>query len=348
MYNNSFSNSFIIQKNSFSFIRLICCLIVIYEHSVALSHSAWINLHLAPFAVKTFFILSGFWVTFSLLKSSSIKEYTKKRLIKIFPKYWAVIIFTAFSFVFVSSFSVKKYFLDAVLWKYIFVNFMTLNFLQPSLPGVFEGLPFEGAVNGALWTIKIELCFYLFLPIIFFVLFKVKEKLKCKNGESIILIIIFISSVCFSCVVEYFCLHYNFSQSLKTLFPAFLTYFISGMIFCLYWKIIEKNLNKMIIPSFVLLFLVNYFDIRIVPYIITPIALSIVVIWFATRLVFAEKIMHYDYSYEMYLVHYPLVMLFVQYNFFENNFCLAFFAVIGLTFLFSYVLKRTFEIIIKL
>lgn len=64
------------KENAFNFLRLICALIVIYEHSVLLSGSKILPcMGLREIAVNVFFILSGFWVTQSYLRSSSVKEY---------------------------------------------------------------------------------------------------------------------------------------------------------------------------------------------------------------------------------------------------------------------------------
>ena len=130
---------------------------------------------ISSICVKVFFILSGFWVTVSLLRSVSIKEYAFKRCKKILPPYWTVVIAEALLLCVFSRFSARNYFTDAGFWKYLVANLSTLNFLHPSLPGLFEGLPLNGAVNGALWTIKIELAFYVCLPFVLWLLN------NCKN-----------------------------------------------------------------------------------------------------------------------------------------------------------------------
>lgn len=66
------------KNNSFTAIRMILCFIVVYEHAIILGHLDFVNFDLRTMAVEGFFCISGFWVTISLLKSNSIKEYFKK------------------------------------------------------------------------------------------------------------------------------------------------------------------------------------------------------------------------------------------------------------------------------
>ena len=53
--------------------------------------------------------------------------------------------------------------------RYLGWNLAFLNFMEPALPGVFEANRFT-EINGALWTLKIEVMFYLVLPLLALVL----------------------------------------------------------------------------------------------------------------------------------------------------------------------------------
>lgn len=164
------------RDNAFNFLRLICALIVIYEHSVLLSGNDLLPcLGFRVIAVNVFFILSGFWVTQSYLRSVSIKEYVNKRCKKIFPLYITVVILSAILLVFFSKLSAKNYFTNIDFYRYLIANLSTLNFIHPTLPGVFEGLALGGSVNGSLWTIKVELGFYVILPFIIYLTNKVSR-----------------------------------------------------------------------------------------------------------------------------------------------------------------------------
>lgn len=152
------------KENGFTAIRIFCALIVVYEHFIILTGVNLPMFELRGIAVNVFFILSGFWVTRSLYTSKSLLEFYKKRVKKIFPAYLTVVFAAAILLVFISTLTIRQYFTDSGFWKYLVANISTLNFIHPSLPGVFNGEP----VNGSLWTIKVELGFYIILPLIAF------------------------------------------------------------------------------------------------------------------------------------------------------------------------------------
>lgn len=335
MYNNLIPPN-VSKQNSFHFIRLVCCLIVIYEHSVGLSGGGYLNLQLASTAVATFFILSGFWVAISLLHSESIKEYTIKRIKKIFPPYITVVIVFALLLSVFSTLSPKAYFLNAGFWKYLLANLSTLNFFQTSLPGVFEGLPLKGAVNGALWTIKVELAFYLVLPILMLVI----NKCKYKYTRGGVLISMYFISVLYIILCHLLSSIKPAFSPLENQFPAFLGYFTCGLAFALFWEDFQKILNYVLLPSLIIYIICHHIDNYLLSALILPIVLSCLVFWIATRFCFLGKIITQDFSFGMYLVHFPIVMLFIQQGYFISCWGLAFCSILCLSFTASYILKR--------
>ncbi len=189
------------KSNSFNFLRLVCCLIVIYEHCVVLSGVNFPCYDLRGIAVKVFFILSGFWGTQSFLKSDSIKEYAIKRFKKILPQYWMVVLVCAVGLSAFSVLPLREYFCNSVFYKYLAANILTLNFIQPNLPDVFECLDLNGSVNGSLWTIKIEIGFYILLPFIVFAVKSLREKFN-GGGTNVLF---FLHCMCFPFCTRFLC-----------------------------------------------------------------------------------------------------------------------------------------------
>ena len=176
------------KDNSFNFLRLVCCLIVIYEHCVVLSGVNFPCYDLRGIAVNVFFILSGFWVTQSFLKSGLIKNYTIKRCKKILPQYWLVVLICAVGLSVFSALPLHKYFISGSFYKYLAANIFTLNFIHPNLPGVFEGL----ALNGS----------YILLPFIVFAVKKLHEKF---NGGGDINVLCLPHCICFPFCTRFLC-----------------------------------------------------------------------------------------------------------------------------------------------
>ncbi len=190
-----------LKDNSFNFLRLMCCLIVIYEHCVVLSGVNLPCYDLRGIAVNVFFILSGFWVTLSFFKSDSVKKYVAKRAKKILPQYWLVVLVCAVGLSAFSVLPLREYFCNASFYKYLVANIFTLNFIHPNLPGVFEGLALNGSVNGSLWTIKVEIGFYILLPFIVFVVKNLREKIN-GGGTNVLCLL---RCICFLFCTRFLC-----------------------------------------------------------------------------------------------------------------------------------------------
>ena len=314
------------KDNCFTAIRLFCSLIIIYEHCVVLAKLNYVNIDLSAFAVPIFFILSGFWVSISFLRSESISLYFIKRLKKIFPFYITVVLFSAILLSFVSKLSLEEYFKSKELYKYIFSNLLTLNFLQPSLPGTFEGIGNE-AVNGSLWTIKIEICFYLLLPIIMYICSRFK-----KFGRNIFLSCLYIISILYEPIGT----KLNIPTVLLHQMPAYLCYFICGILIVFNWDFFKKYIYYITTIAFLVFVLSVIFKIQF----LIPITLGIIIFFIGIKVKFLSFIKK-DYSYTIYLVHFPIIMCFLNYGFFENSIILSIIGIYGISFSVSYLLECT-------
>ena len=74
-------------------------------------------------------------------------------------------------------------------------NLCFLKFLQPDLPGVFhDGRFVTSAVNGALWTMKVEWCLYLTVPVVAWIC----SRRHFKRSHTIVFSLIIVGSVIYS------------------------------------------------------------------------------------------------------------------------------------------------------
>ena len=146
-----------LAKNNFDLLRLLFAGTVCLVHAHALSGYDQLEIISrflsSTIAVDAFFVVSGFLIFMSYERSSSLASYAGKRVRRIYPAYFTIVMSCALGLVVVTTLQPGQYF--SIDWfKYVFWNLSFLNFLHPSLPGVFEGHRVP-AVNGALWTLKI-------------------------------------------------------------------------------------------------------------------------------------------------------------------------------------------------
>ena len=189
------------HSNNFDAIRLILALSVMIFHSSVLFNSSILGKFNIGSVVQCFFIISGYLIFQSYERSKSLKDYVIKRAKRLFPGLWFCIFLTCILGAFLTNLPLNEYF-GKDLVKYLIGNSSTLNFLSPRLPGVFVDNPESGFVNGSLWTIKVELFFYISVPILFYI-FK----------KRILLGIIFALAI--TTIYKFFCIQFGSFLELK-------------------------------------------------------------------------------------------------------------------------------------
>lgn len=144
-----------IEDNCFDWIRIFCALIVFFGHFLAdYQVESPFLLDIAYFVrgVPVFFGLSGFLVARSVERYHP-KQFFVKRFIRIYPAMWACIaVNTALILLFYSTHpTIKELFIYVGTQLTVF-QFYTGGWLR----GYGVGVP-----NGALWTITVDIQFYL-------------------------------------------------------------------------------------------------------------------------------------------------------------------------------------------
>lgn len=166
------------RENNFNIIRWIALFMVLYGHQFILLGQAPPSICGYPvqgLGVNILFVLSGYLIYGSYKKSRNLKEYLKKRIIRIFPPLVFVTIMTVFLCYFFTTADKAIYFKGSI--SYIIYNCL----LNPrfGLPGVFEENYYSLIVNGSLWTLPIEFACYFIVPILY---------ILCKKKQSKILL----------------------------------------------------------------------------------------------------------------------------------------------------------------
>jgi peptidoglycan/LPS O-acetylase OafA/YrhL len=301
------------SRNNLDCLRLILASAVALYHFGGLTKLSVFSVfseHIsAHFAIRSFFVISGLLIYRSYLRSSSTASYFEKRARRIYPAYFTVVALAAIALCSLSTLPLSQYF-GAGFWKYLGANLLFLNFLAPSLPGVFTSNSMS-PVNGALWTLKIEVAFYLFVPILHY--------LCSRLGTKKVMLTIF----CLSCVWKY---GFEYLDSLansrnlyssdapRTIyselavqFPAQLVYFSAGVLLLLYFDKLKSHF--LIISCITLcLFLVDHW---FTGERLDVFWISGFVFVFGFWCYFGNFSKYGDFSYGVYVVHWPIFQILI-------------------------------------
>jgi peptidoglycan/LPS O-acetylase OafA/YrhL len=171
------------RLNNFDLLRLLAAAQVIYVHGVlfldieggALLNS--VNYLAAIFpGVPIFFVISGFLVSQSYENSSSVREYFRRRALRIFPALWvcfAVTLLLLGAFLLLERFSGRDFATagGGSMWSWTFPVWV----IGQMTVGQFLNSPLSfgvGNTNPSLWTIPVEVGFYLALPLAYWLLIR--------------------------------------------------------------------------------------------------------------------------------------------------------------------------------
>jgi len=155
------------RANSLNLFRLILAALVLVAHAFYIAgRGEGPHLHgenLGGWAVAGFFVLSGFLITRSRLRTPP-GEYLLHRIARIFPGFVVCLVVTAFVFAPVAAViehGTLAGFLSTPLTplQYIWGN-ITLYIDHYSIGTTLQSVPYPGAWNGSLWTLFYEFCCY--------------------------------------------------------------------------------------------------------------------------------------------------------------------------------------------
>lgn len=177
--------------NNFDLIRLFAALQVAHFHIVHIMQidvPGWYAelirvLGLFP-GVPIFFFISGFLISKSWEKNADVKAYGLNRILRIYP---ALFIVVSLSFILIN---VSGYVQHS---EPSFGQLATLFIAKSTIfqfynPDFMRGYG-DGVMNGSLWTISVELQFYVLTPILYFLMFRTSSS----NWKLVISIVFFLA-----------------------------------------------------------------------------------------------------------------------------------------------------------
>lgn len=151
-----------LYRNNFDLIRLVAALQVAFMHAAEHLGAPQIVVHALGYVpgVPVFFFVSGYLVFASFERSSSLPNFAWRRALRIYPALWFCFLITILAVVGTGYLALDDLFTGEMLvW-----SAAQLSIAQFYNPEALRGFG-TGVVNGSLWTISVELQFYLLTPI---------------------------------------------------------------------------------------------------------------------------------------------------------------------------------------
>ena len=306
--------------NNFDIIRLVAALQVVYRHSQHhFELGDWYEkigtyfLNYFP-GVPIFFTISGFLIFWSFDRNSdNLKKYFRNRFLRLFPALWFCLLLTVFLLLLdapsISSITSSKSF-----WLWLAGQISVLQFWTP------ENLRFwgVGTPNGSLWTIIIEIQFYLLVPFIYFII--------NKKFQNLFVILMFVLSLTANIYFGSFDEENIIYKVGAVSILPYLYNFLFGVLAYVYWqkisKIVEgKSLFWFSLYVVYIIIFGNILGINLNSYYLySPLQfLSNVILCFVVLSAafsynsFSNRVLnHNDISYGVYIFHMPVINFFVE------------------------------------
>ncbi len=156
-----------VRRNNFDLIRLLAATQVVLGHgrehldvdSDVLA-DLWLVVGRLP-GVPIFFVISGFLISMSWERSPRVSDYLRNRFLRIYPALWVCLLVSVLIVFAVGYRPVVGSAADVLIWLAAQLSFA--QFYNPSFLRDFG----TGTLNGSLWTIPVELQFYLLVPLLY-------------------------------------------------------------------------------------------------------------------------------------------------------------------------------------
>lgn len=154
-----------IRSNNFDLIRLFAVSQVVLFHGVehlklSLTGAGKTIFWLFP-GVPIFFVISGYLISLSFESNSNLKKYLINRVLRIYPALWVCFGFSLLTLTALGYWDSAHISL-LLMTAWITGQVTVVQFYNPSFLRHFG----VGVLNGSLWTIPVELQFYILVPFI--------------------------------------------------------------------------------------------------------------------------------------------------------------------------------------
>jgi peptidoglycan/LPS O-acetylase OafA/YrhL len=254
--------------------------------------------------VPIFFVMSGFLISASYERDNNIWKYTKNRVLRIYPALWVSLVIAIITMYIFFENSVS--FATSIKWF-----FARATFLQFYHNNIFNDYGM-GNLNGTLWTIFIELQFYVLVPILyglfknnlsktlvilFFISFSVNLVFKNLDSTSFIVKLVFITiwpylyMFLFGVFIQKN--YWIIQKLLKGKFVYLITLYLVFGYICIIYSLIPKD---------------YYYSILV--FLLVPLIFSLAY----SKVNFNLITLKNDISYGIYIYHLVIINIFIEIN----------------------------------
>jgi peptidoglycan/LPS O-acetylase OafA/YrhL len=310
------NESFNPRSNSIGFLRWLMAFAVIFSHAGPLAGfygsknlgTQWSDEQsFGGVAVAGFFFLSGFLITKSRMGRSTVFRFLWRRVLRIFPAFWAALLGTAFVLGPIAWYHVhgtfRGYFSSRTESPLTyFAHNMWLHMTQHNISGMGAGLPLTRCCgedwNGSAWTLLYEFCGYLAIAGLGLVGVLAYRKLAL----AVFGLWLFLNTVTFTSIP----VHIQVIDPLMRNFFAvmLLTPFLFGMVFALFGDKIRIDDRLAIaagLIAFFTYFVVHGWNVY------GQFAFLYLLMWCAVRLPLTNWERFGDFSYGIYIYAWPIM-----------------------------------------
>lgn len=302
--------------NNFDLLRLLAAIQVVIIHGsehlqVPLPPTLLMVLGWFP-GVTIFFVISGYLITGSLIKNNDIYSYIRNRTLRIWPALW----FSTGVSVVVLHFLGK---LNAAWYSVAFWAISSATF-APFTPSFLKSWG-TGSVNGSLWTIPLEIQFYIALPFLLTYLLK-------SRSRQVFIFLLTVLSGCFYLWLRSTQPGLATTKIAMYALPSWLYLFVTGVLLRLNWPFVSQYLEgralHWLIGYLTAVFLAHFMGFTVSGNAASPlttIPLAFLVIAAATSYKGCASwlLRDNDVSYGIYIYHMIIINIFVNYKLIGEN-----------------------------
>lgn len=311
------------KLNNFDLLRLLAALQVVVGHvgnHLKINYSPLLNFVFYFPGVPIFFGISGFLITSSYCRNKNFGKYIRNRILRIYPALWFCFLVTCILLISFKVISFKYLFsLSFIKWALCQITF--LQFYTPvQLKSWGVGNP-----NGSLWTIVVELQFYLSLPILVH-LISAKNRIISFFSISVLSI--------FSILLGRYYLTLNpeniVTKFLHVSLPLYLHFFFLGIFSYLLWDKIKWLfegkfliwITAYFLYTYIFSYLLKWYEVSYYPNIIGLIGglilwCSMLSFAFSNTYLSKKILKENDISYGVYIYHMLVINVMCSFNFLE-------------------------------